>query len=1327
MSVLHLKSIIFILLFRAFIFIPVWDFSSLSINLITRISYEYTIMEKEYSQLTVVLKKKITKSGRIINSKNSLTIGLKTQEVAFEGVNIAHKDKLGYSILICPKGKFHLYDFNNNKYIDPPDGFEEKGNWDLRCFYSDNVYMIFYLNNGNKNFYYQFDGKTMKECIGCFQGEIYNYRMNNGRLAIIASENGYIVLKGSYLTVNSDENNINIVDGVNYQLSQAKAYSAAYFGDTYYLYFFTYNDLSDFISGYSTTVIDLSNNNKFETSISNLNIITNEEPPFNFIDQMEIKEISFIQGTQYIYYKLYNKNKNKNYYGLVDIKVNKIMYNTEEEISYFIPFLTHEMLALTGTSAYKLCIIKSSSSCLETCSSGNLILDPTGNKCQTKCNTGKIKLMPEEICINKNDCDLNFYILNSDETECGFCKYFNPNEAKYKLINTIGCISSIKRNSDYYIPHLNLLDCNIDYHLEDNACLPDYCYERCETCSEIPVNENNQKCLTCKNDYIFKNGNCLEEITAVETTNNIIDKISTINEIEEIATNKYIEKISSVNMITENPVTTTIDIKCPEGSFLSNEKMCLNCSNSCRKYGYNSCNCVNCNNGYYLNNESKKCNSCEEICHIYKDNTCQCLSCPLNYDLKDNKCIKANLNPNKTSDPPVIYSFYGNYKGINQTIYILETYNLTNIEDNILEVVRNKLDEGEINENYIDQGSSFIVEAPKAKFIITKSTNKKDIITAISLGECEEKLRSNKTISLNNSLYILYVEVIEDGMAIPRTEYEVYYKSDTDKFEALDLEICEGIKINKSVSINISDSDLDKYNSSSSYYNDICYTTTSDSGTDIILSDRRNEYINNNMSVCEADCTFTAYDSETNEAICSCPIVTSVSHVSDNKLDKNKLGNFVKLKNLANVKMLKCYKLLFSKNIVKNSGCIIISIIILIGLLSLIFFYYKGYSFLKNRINDIFQSKQLQNKEDKKNNEKITEKKMGKKSKDKKDNDDVIVYKNNNKNNNTKSKNNMKETKKENNKKELSTKKSKSSIRKNKSKKKNKHFPPKKQSRENKNFKNHRIIIKQNNYILNSKVLINKIMNQSEFLDYSDYDAKEENKGEEMKLNDTEINLLLYNEAFIVDKRTFCQYYTSLIKTKHIIVFYLYYGKDYNSRVIKIFLFFFTFTVNYTVNALFFKDDTMHKIYEDGGKFNLLYQIPQILYSSIISSLLIIIVKMLALSEKNVLKIKSAKPNELKKIYKSESNSISCKFISFFITSFLLLFVFWYYVGCFCAVYKNTQTHLLTDTLISFSASLFYPLALYLLPAMCRIPSLRNKEKSGECLYKVSQMIQFFV
>ena len=39
---------------------------------------------------------------------------------------------------------------------------------------------------------------------------------------------------------------------------------------------------------------------------------------------------------------------------------------------------------------------------------------------------------------------------------------------------------------------------------------------------------------------------------------------------------------------------------------------------------------------------------------------------------------------------------------------------------------------------------------------------------------------------------------------------------------------------------------LDKLNSSRGYYNDICYTTTTEHGTDITLKDRRKEYINGN-------------------------------------------------------------------------------------------------------------------------------------------------------------------------------------------------------------------------------------------------------------------------------------------------------------------------------------------------------------------------------------------------------------------------------------------------------------------------------------------------
>ena len=240
---------------------------------------------------------------------------------------------------------------------------------------------------------------------------------------------------------------------------------------------------------------------------------------------------------------------------------------------------------------------------------------------------------------------------------------------------------------------------------------------------------------------------------------------------------------------------------------------------------------------------------------------------------------------------------------------------------------------------------------------------------------------------------------------------------------------------------------------------------------------------------------------------------------------------------------------------------------------------------------------------------------------------------------------------------------------------------------------------------------------------------KKNNKinNEIMKYIDTELNLLSYKEAINDDKRTYCQYYASLLRTRHLLVFSFYNNKDYNSRIIKINLFFFTFSVNYTINALFFNDSTMHKIYEDGGKFNFIYQIPQILYSSIISTVLIMLVKFLALSEKNVLNIKNSKEKELTKIYNSETKTIKYKFICFFIIIYILLLIFWYYVGCFCAIYKNTQIHLLTDTLISFATSLSYPLGLYLLPGIFRISSLRDETNKSEYLYNFGKIIQLFV
>ena len=57
-------------------------------------------------------------------------------------------------------------------------------------------------------------------------------------------------------------------------------------------------------------------------------------------------------------------------------------------------------------------------------------------------------------------------------------------------------------------------------------------------------------------------------------------------------------------------------------------------------------------------------------------------------------------------------------------------------------------------------------------------------------------------------------------------------------------------------------------------------------------------------------------------------------------------------------------------------------------------------------------------------------------------------------------------------------------------------------------------------------------------------------------------------------------------------------------------------------------------------------------------------------------------------------------------------------------IYKNSQYHLLEDTLISFGLSQLYPFGIYLIPGFFRIPALSDSNKKRECLYKFSKILQ---
>ena len=312
----------------------------------------------------------------------------------------------------------------------------------------------------------------------------------------------------------------------------------------------------------------------------------------------------------------------------------------------------------------------------------------------------------------------------------------------------------------------------------------------------------------------------------------------------------------------------------------------------------------------------------------------------------------------------------------------------------------------------------------------------------------------------------------------------------------------------------------------------------------------------------------------------------------------------------------------------------------------------------------------------------------------------------------------------------------KKNIKKNANKKK-KNNPPKKKQKKITKVKN---ITNNNNYYQipnipnalninarkNKKVIETQINDGSNILNINSTKKKAIKKENNvMKYTDEELNELSYNLALKYDKRTYSMYYCSLLRTKHIFIFSFFSNNDYNSRIIKYDLFFITFAIYYAVNAPFFNDELMHNIYEKKGTFDFIYNLPQIIYSSLISIVLNMLLKLLSLSNKDIINFKVNKSKEdIKQRENSLKLKLKIKFILFFILGFILLLFIWYYLSIFSAIYRNTQVYLLKNTLISYSLSLIYPFGIYLIPGLFRIPGLARPKNKGIYLYKVSKVLQ---
>ena len=283
---------------------------------------------------------------------------------------------------------------------------------------------------------------------------------------------------------------------------------------------------------------------------------------------------------------------------------------------------------------------------------------------------------------------------------------------------------------------------------------------------------------------------------------------------------------------------------------------------------------------------------CNDFFYFDESNIFHCVTeCPEQFNKiisEKNKCInecknddtyKYEYNNICFQDCPSESRFLFNYYCIDEII-INQTFYLELIKNKVIKVVN--IEELDNDLNFMNRGIAYTVST-------TSNQNRNLLmnnVTTVNLGDCIIKLKYKYNISKDEevNLYILKIDIPLVGMKIPKIEYEVYYPLYNQELIQLDLSVCQDTRINISIPINISLDDLDLFNSSSGLYNDICYTLTSESGTDKSLKDRKMEFINKNLTPCEENCNFVDYDNTTKKAICSCYTKIELPIISEVKL-----------------------------------------------------------------------------------------------------------------------------------------------------------------------------------------------------------------------------------------------------------------------------------------------------------------------------------------------------------------------------------------------------------------------------------------------------------
>jgi len=628
-----------------------------------------------------------------------------------------------------------------------------------------------------------------------------------------------------------------------------------------------------------------------------------------------------------------------------------------------------------------------------------------------------------------------------------------------------------------------------------------------------------------------------------------------------------------------------------------------------------------------------------------------------------------------------------------------------------------------------EPGQSVTMQGDGFDIKVAPMGEKEEGTTYIDFQSCEAKLREEYKLDESHVLSVFQTQTTStnENSLTNKVQYVVYDENNNE----LDLSVCndEKIKINYAIKNDttldtvklksFSDKGIDILNSSDPFFNDICYSYSTDEGSDMVLKDRVSD-VYQNFSICDSGCEYESINADQMTVACSCSVSNNID--SDESEDSN--VNFKSiLFNLfedSTFGVVKCYKLVFNFSNKKNNiGFWLFTIIIIAHIPLYIKFFDKGISPIKEYIvNEMtkyhyYVSVAAPLKKKVKIKIKIKVKRF-------KNNNNVLPQAH-----------------------ELTEGTDKRIIN---------VMPPKnmkKLKKINANHAQHNNLMEQNEYTKRTET--NDILTPRDFTGEKDNKLNKEYSLIQLDANNTckdikppESNYHLdnyeYETAIEYENRSFFRilYIVMLSKDNILNTFLLKFPLE--SQPLRICLLLFAYTSDLALNTLFYFSDNISDKYHYKGNYLFWYTLFNNLLISVISTVLSIILGTILetmidskdsiedefkeeekkMREDPKYQVTNERKEEILVSVNKSLKKLKIKMVIFVVIDFIILLFFYYFTTAFCSVYQNTQSSWISDAVVSIIISFPIEIAIALVITIVYMIAVKYRYK---VLYKI---IMFF-